>query len=241
MSRMFARGSLGALAVVLAAFGCTRVRDGGAPAPASHQPGSSATGAQRDSAPASEAPPIANGAAAARDFIGPPVKLRGFRCTRPPHPTKSPEGPLTLHFVATSPTDFTFHLEFHCLFNCRPCSSGCDYSADLRAEGGVLRDGFPGLHVRCTQSPEEPFAVSCGPLIGSDVEIVVTAQSTSRLVRFTLPPTFDLGIPDLPSDGGASCACLPFVKYDRTEGAPTRKSIDLNYLQFPPEACKLDP
>jgi|SRR6187549_2443943 len=102
------------------------------------------------------------------------------------------------------------------------------------------------LHARalaeqgCTQSPEEPLAVDCGPHIGSDVETIVRARSTSRLVRFTLPPFFDQGIPDQPP-GDATYGCLPFVNYERTDGAPTRKSINLNYLQFLPEECEFDP
>jgi hypothetical protein len=96
------------------------------------------------------------------------------------------------------------------------------------------------MPVRCTQSPVELLAVDCGVFIGSDVETVVKARSTSRLVRFTLPSNFDQGIPDQPPNDD-SYGCLPFVNYERTDGSPTRKYINLNYLQFSPEACELDP
>jgi hypothetical protein len=96
------------------------------------------------------------------------------------------------------------------------------------------------MPVRCTQSPVEIFAVDCNVFVGSQVETVVKAQSTSRLVRFTLPPNFDQGIPDQPPNDG-SYGCLPFVNYERTDGSPTRKSINPNYLLFAPEACVLDP
>jgi hypothetical protein len=176
---------------------------------------------------------------AAPDAEPPPApKLRGFRCTRALLAGKAPQGPLTVHFAPVSATDFALHLEFHCEFNCRGSKQACNYSADLRAEHGVLRDAFPGMPARCVQSPDEPLAVDCGVLVGSDVETVVKARSTTRLVRFTLPPNFDRGIPDQSPD---AAGCLPFVNYETTDGSPAQKSINLNYLQFSPEACELDP
>src|SRR5688572_11256041 len=197
--RASVRASIGALALFLAVFGCGRRHDGGAPAQKAGQsenpaPCASQSGAM--SAPQNRAP--ASKVKSAPPTAGAPQesKLRGFRCTHQLNPNKAPRGPLSLRFSPTSPNDFTIHVEFHCQFNCRGSSGSCDYSADLRAENGVLRDAVPGMPVRCTQSAEEPLAVDCGPLIGSDVETVVTARYTSRLVRFTLPPIVDQGIPD---------------------------------------------
>jgi hypothetical protein len=237
------RASIGALALPLAVFGCSRRHDGGAPAGTARQlEDPSLRALQGDAASSLRTQPTANEVTSTAPDAGPPPasKLRGFRCTRPLLAGKAPQGPLTLHFAPISATDFTIHLEFHCQFNCRPSWGTCDYSADLRAEHGVLRDAFPGIPVRCTQSPEELLAVDCGFFIGSDVETVVKARSISRLVRFTLPPNFDQGIPDQPPSD-TSYGCLPFVNYERTDGSPTRKSINLNYLQFSPEACELDP
>ena len=236
------RVSIGALALFLAVFGCGRRHDGGVPAEKAGQsqnPAPCASQSDTRSAPQNRAP--ASAVKSAVTDAGPPQasKLRGFRCTRELNPNKAPRGPLSLHFAPTSPTDFTIHVEFHCQFNCQGAGSTCNYSADLRAEHGVLRDALPGMPVRCTQSAEEPLAVDCGPLIGSDVETVVTARYTSRLVRFTLPPNLDEGPPDQ-TPGDASYGCLPF--YERPDSAPGDKSINLNYLlRFSPDACELDP
>lgn len=233
LPRPSVRASIGTLALFFAVFGCGRQHDGGVPARASQ---SDAMSASSTRAPASEVQ-------SATPDAGPPraPKLRGFRCMQQLNPNKAPRGPLSLRFAPTSPTDFTIHVEFHCQFNCRGSSPTCDYSADLRAEKGVLRDAVPGMPVRCTQSAEEPLAVDCGPLVGSDVETVVTARYTSRLVRFTLPPIVDQGIPDQPP-GDAFNGCLPFVNYERTDSSPAGKSINLNHLlRFAPEACELDP
>jgi len=238
------RASLGALALLLAVFGCDRPHDGGMPARKaglSANPAPCAAQSDSMSAPQNRAP--ARKVKSIPPDAGPPQasKLRGFRCTQQLNPSKAPRGPLSLRFAPTSPNDFTIHIEFHCQFNCRGSGGTCDYSADLRAENGVLRDAIPGMPVRCTQSAEEPLAVDCGSLIRSDVETVMTVRYTSRLVRFTLPPMLDQGIPDQPP-GDSSSSCLPFVNSDRTDNSPTGKYIDLNHLlRFPPEACELDP
>lgn len=243
MSQISVRTSIAALLLLLAIFGCDRRHDGGTSARTARQSEApSPSSLHGDAAAAPRTQPTASGVTSAASDAIPPLasKLRGFRCTQRLLTGKAPQGLLTLHFAPKSPTDFTIHLEFHCQVNCRRSWGTCDYSADLRAEHGVLRDALPGVSVRCTQSPEELMAVDCGPFIASDVETVVKARSTSRLVRFTLPPTFDQGIPDQPPND-ATYGCLPFVNYERTDGSPTRKSINLNYLRFPPEACELDP
>jgi len=235
---------MGALALFLAAFGCGRRHDGGVPtqkAGQSENPVPCASQSDAVSAPQNWVP--AGKVKSAPPSAGPPQasKLRGFRCMQQLKPSKAPNGPLSVRFAPASPNDFTIHIEFHCQFNCRGTGRTCDYSADLRAENGVLRDPFPRIPVRCTQSAEEPLAIDCGSLIRSDVETVTAARYTSRLVRFALPPMLDQGIPDQPP-GASSSSCLPFVNHDRTDSSPTGKYVDLNHLlRFPPEACELDP
>ena len=241
--RASVRASIGALALFLAVSGCGRAHDGGVPVQKAGQSENPAPcGSQSDarSAPQNRVP--ASEVKSAPPSAGPPQasKLRGFRCTQELTPSKAPRGPLSLRFAPTSPNDFTIHVEFHCQFNCRG-SGTCDYSGDLRAESGVLRDPIPGIPVRCTQSAEEPLAVDCGSLIRSDVETVVTARYSSRLVRFTLPPMLDPGSPDQPA-GDSSHSCLPFVNYASAHSSPAGRFIDLNHLlRFAPEACEFDP
>lgn len=211
MSRLRVSTSIRALALLVATCGCARARDGGEPA----TEGGASAGTTR------------------------PAKLRGFRCTQPVQPGKSPRGPLAVHFAPTSPDDFTLRVEYNCTVNCAHGSGPCDYSTELRADHGKLRDGRAEPSVHCTQSSEEPFAVACGGGIGSEVEIVVKAESKSRSVRFRLPNVYEQAIPEPPPSSRQ--ACVPFVRYDRTEGGPTWKSINLDYLSFQEQDCQFDP
>jgi hypothetical protein len=144
-----------------------------------------------------------------------------------------------VHFAPTSPTDFTVHVDYHCTMNCAHGWGPCYYSNELRAQHSQLRASSAGSSVHCTQSSEEPFAVDCGGGIGSEVEIVVKARSKSRFIRFRLPPVYEQATPEPPLN--SSRACVPFVRYLRTKGGPTWKSINLDYLSFQEQNCQFDP
>ena len=217
----------GAVAVPAA---CDRTPRGG-PAPA---PCEAASDARAQAAPA-PAPVVAASAVDAAV----PARMRGVRCERYLGAGKAPQGPLTVHFRPTSPTDFTYHVEFNCRFNCRPDYGPCHYAADLRAEHGVYQGAMRGLNVQCTQSTVDGFAFDCGYFLNSSVVTVVKARAVTRTVHFEVASALNQSIPDQ-KPGDESYGCLPFVLYDKSDGH-TRKSLDSNYFTFAPEQCSLEP
>jgi hypothetical protein len=166
--------------------------------------------------------------------------LRAFTCRKEFRPGKSPQGPFSIRFVPRNPTDVSYHLEYHCGFN---CWGTADYSVDLRIENGQMKntllDHSPDK-IACRRSPLSGFAVDCGPFLGSDLDIHVRSGELTRKVNFRMPFFFTEGLPDpdpsLPFLGG-----MPFVHYDKSpDGTPT-KSIDNARLDFPLDQCQFDP
>jgi hypothetical protein len=200
-----------------------------APGAASSSPAASAI--------ATRSSPLASASAA--PAVPALAALRGFECARRLGPGKGPDGVLRARFRFKSAADFTLHIEFHCEANCPSYSGTCDYAEDLRGENGVLKNAFPGLEFRCTQSSVDAFAVECGPLLGSDVQTVVTAHSVSHRVRLQIPFTFTQGIPDW-SLGEQRMGCLPFVSYDLSSKSAPRKFINNDYFDFEKADCTLD-
>ena len=201
------------------------------------QPHAAGSAAPAPAAPGLDAHPLDAVAAAAP---APPPPLRGFECTRYLDAGKAPQGPLTVAFRPTGGTDFTYHIEFHCKFNCRPEYGACDYAADIRMENGsfqnrTLRGPFP-----CKQSTVNALAVDCGIVLGSNVMTVITGRDVVRTVNFKVWSTFDENIPDQ-KPGDQSYGCLPFVLHSKDPDGSVHKSLIDNYFTFKPEECRVDP
>jgi hypothetical protein len=226
-------GSLASLIVLATALGACDRRPRGDQALAPIAPRFDA-----QSGDASRAPTAADTAPQA--FPAARAPLRGFQCTRRLDPPKMPQGPLTVRFRPNGATDFTYHVEFHCNFNCRPEHGPCDYAADIRTRDGVLQGkNVPPARVGCLQSSVDPLAFDCAGFLSSDVETVVSARGVNRYVRFHVLPFFNEQIPDQ-KRGDREIGCLPFVAYDKRDDGSISKHLISSYFTFKPEECRLD-
>jgi hypothetical protein len=139
---------------------------------------------------------------------------------------KRPNGTLSVTFRATTPSNVSFELKFQAL------QPECAYEGSIQLRKGRLNDGFLGKTYvyRCRRSPHSVFAVSCGPYLGSDLNVIVRGNGWGRTVNFRLPWTFQQGIP-------AESTCrLPFVIYGENSKP---KYIDNNQLSFDRSACQV--
>jgi len=164
--------------------------------------------------------------------------LRGFQCTKTLAGSKSPQGPLTIHFRPEGATDFSYHVEYHCTGNCQS-HEHCDYSAGFRTEQGVLQGSLPRIAVQCAQSKIDGFAVDCGPYLRSEVANVVSAWGVTHTVRFRVWPLFADGIPDR-TFGDHSYGCLPFVEYEQLHDGSTYKHLRDSAFAFSRDECHFD-
>jgi hypothetical protein len=176
------------------------------------------------------------GRADAGPGAAPPV-LRAFTCTKRFTAPKAPQGPLTIRFLPRSARDVTFHIEYHCQFN---CGKICDYAADLVVEDGRMKNagvssGFP---FKCVRSPLIGFAVDCGLFLGSDVDVHVRGNGVARTVSFRIPFFFDDHIPDRTPAERSYMSCMPFVGYDPRSDSTERKFLDEKQLVFPLDGCR---
>jgi hypothetical protein len=231
MVATFRPGVLASLTLIVPAlFACNRAPEGGAhpapPAPAlDAQPGDAAATFVEAAVPPAAGPAH-------------PSPMRGFRCSRVYAATKSPQGALTVQLRARSAADFTYHIAYHCEFNCRPQSGPCDYAADIRMKNGELQGSMPRVRVMCVQSTVNPLAVDCGPYLNSTVGTVISGRDVTHSVSFRVWPMFADGIPDPPTDH--SFGCLPFVLYDKkADGSPIKHLYD-GAFAFKPEECRVD-
>lgn len=127
--------------------------------------------------------------------------LRAFSCAKP-ITGKRENGQLEITFLPTTPADVTFRIEF------RGARPACNFATELRLAAGRLNDGVLGLATtyRCRRSSLSAFAVSCGPYLGSDLNMLVRGNGWGRTVAFRLPSSFRAELPD------AGACTLPFVR-----------------------------
>ncbi|MGE5180674.1 MAG: hypothetical protein ACM31C_01365 [Acidobacteriota bacterium] len=147
-----------------------------------------------------------------------PAPLVAFSC-RTYVTGKRPNGEVRVTFSPASPRDATWDVAW---------TGTCHYHGALHLVNGRLDDGVLGLATesRCTRSPHSQFAVSCGPYLGSDVEVVAHGDAVTRAVHVRLPWTFRAGLDTL-----GACE-LPFVRYDQ-DGQP----LGIDELDFALAEC----
>ena len=145
------------------------------------------------------------------------LPLRAFSCTKS-ITGKRENGQLEVTFVPRTPTDVSLRIQF------RAAQSACNYSTELRLDAGRLNDGVLGrVNVyRCRRSPLSAFAVSCGPYLGSDLDVSVHGNTWGRTIAFRIPWTFHEGM------ARADVCTLPFAVYDeiqRPQGFQNRELV----------------
>jgi hypothetical protein len=115
------------------------------------------------------------------DPVAGELSLASFTCEKP-ITGKRANGTLTAAFSASGPADAALRVRF----------SGCGYDGALHMIGGRLDDGALGKAYvyRCRRSPYSALAVSCGPYLGTELEVTVRGNGWGRVVRVLVPPSF---------------------------------------------------
>jgi hypothetical protein len=163
------------------------------------------------------------GDASSEELPGEPP-LVPFQCTKQ-ITGKRPNGKLTISFLPGSQSAGSFRIEFRAL------QPACNYKSEIRLVDGRLGDGFLGRAYvyRCRRSPHSVYAVSCGPYLGSDLNVIVRGNAWGRTIGFRFPWTFHEGMPSI------STCQLPFTIYD-DGGQP--KYLNNDQLTFDLADCR---
>lgn len=127
--------------------------------------------------------------------------LRAFSCAKP-ITGKRENGELEITFLPTTPADVAFRIDF------RAARPACNFTTELRLAAGRLNDGVLGLAntYRCRRSSLSAFAVSCGPYLGSELDVRVRGNGWGRTLAFRIPSSFRAELPE------ASACTLPFAR-----------------------------